>query len=293
MRSLALADREAVSALLREQPREQSELTFTNLFIWRDAYQLRLSEAGGALAIFSWRADPEDSFLFPPLGQSANASVVRGCLEHLRANGHAPVMARATQADLQRLGLTEPDFAIEPDRDNWDYVYLVRDLVELSGSRYHRKRNHLEQFTSQHRFAYRKLTADLVPACRELQDKWCDEKQCDLMATLRAENSAVKEVLDNLETLGVTGGCIEIEGRIEAFTLGELLNPDTVVIHIEKANAAFHGLYQLINQQFLEHEWQHARFVNREQDLGIQGLRKAKESYYPDHMVEKSTVRLR
>jgi hypothetical protein len=100
-------------------------------------------------------------------------------------------------------------------------------------------------------------------------------------------------VLDNFETLGVTGGCIEIDGKIEALTLGELLNPETVVIHIEKANATFHGLYQMMNQQFLEHEWQHIKYVNREQDLGIEGLRKAKESYYPHHMVEKLTVRLR
>lgn len=292
MRPLTLADRDAVSALVREQPRQQSELTFTNLFIWRDAYQLQLSDVGGALAIFSWRADPEDSFLFPPLGESANADTVRRCLEHMAASGHAAVMPRATEQDLGRLGIAADQFAIAPDRDNWDYVYLVQDLIELRGNRYHRKRNHLEQFTSQHQFAYRRLTPDLVPSCRELQDRWCDDKHCDLVATLRAESKAVKEVLDNFEALGVTGGCVEIADGIEAFALGELLNPDTVVIHIEKANAAFHGLYQAINRQFLEQEWQHIGYVNREQDLGIEGLRKAKESYYPHHMVEKFTVRL-
>ena len=100
-------------------------------------------------------------------------------------------------------------------------------------------------------------------------------------------------VLENLEPLGVVGGCIEVNGKVEAFTLGELLNPETVVIHIEKANAAFHGLYQVINQQFLEQTWQHARYVNREQDLGLPGLRKAKESYHPHHLVEKFAVTLR
>ncbi len=103
----------------------------------------------------------------------------------------------------------------------------------------------------------------------------------------------VAGALANLEALGVTGGCIEVEGAVEAFTLGELLNPDTVVIHIEKANAAFHGLYQVINQQFLEREWANVRYVNREQDLGVSGLRRAKESYYPHHMVEKFVVILR
>ena len=103
----------------------------------------------------------------------------------------------------------------------------------------------------------------------------------------------MKEVLEDVEQLGVTGGCIEVDGKIEAFTLGELLNPETVVIHIEKANAAFHGLYQVINQQFLEKQWPEVRYVNREQDMGVSGLRNAKQSSYPDHMVEKFTVALR
>jgi hypothetical protein len=206
--------------------------------------------------------------------------------------GHRARMARAAAGDLARLGVSEDAFSIEPDRDQWDYVYRVRDLIELRGNRYHRKRNHIEQLRSRHDFAYRPLTAELVTACQELQDRWCDEKHCDLVATLRAEARAVKEVLESCDALGVTGGCIEIEGRVEAFTLGELLNPETVVIHIEKANAAFHGLYQVINQQFLEQEWTDVTYVNREQDLGIPGLRRAKESYHPYHMVEKFNVAL-
>ena len=293
MRPLVLEDRPLIHPLLLELRPQQSELTFTNLYIWRQAYQLRLARVGEALAVFSWMADPEESFLLPPLGAGADAAVVRRCLEHMASQGHRARLARATKEDLARLGLEEGEFAVQPDRDQWDYIYLVKDLAELSGNRYHRKRNHIEQFTSRRRFTYRPLAPELVPVCRELQDRWCDEKHCDLVATLRAEASAVKEVLDNLEPLGVVGGCLEVDGKVEAFTLGELLNPETVVIHIEKANAAFHGLYQVINQQFLEQTWQHARYVNREQDLGLPGLRKAKESYHPDHLVEKFAVTLR
>jgi hypothetical protein len=293
MRPLGLEDREAVSAHLAGLGPRQSELTFTNLFMWRDAYQLRITHMEEAAVIFSWMADPEDSFLLPPLGGNANAETVRRCFEYMSEAGHNPRLTRATKEDLARLGISDEQFAVEPDRDQWDYVYLVRDLVELSGNRYHRKRNHLEQFTRDHEFEYLPLTAELVSQCQELQDRWCDEKHCDLVATLRAEARAVKEVLEKFELLGVTGGCIEVEGKIEAFTLGELLNPDTVVIHIEKANAAFHGLYQIINQQFLEREWANARYVNREQDLGVPGLRRAKESYHPHHMVEKFVAILR
>jgi len=293
MRPLVLEDRDLLQRLFGALQPEQSEFTFTNLFIWREAYQLRLSRVGDALAVFSWRADPEDSFVFPPLGQEADAATARRCLEHMAAEGHHPRLCRATKQDIARLRLDERDFAIESDREQWDYVYLVQDLIELRGNRYHAKRNHIEQFTAQHRFQYRPLTPDLVTQCQELQDRWCDDKHCDLVGSLRAEARAVKEVLEKAEQLGVTGGGIEVEGKVEAFTLGELLNADTVVIHIEKANAAFHGLYQVMNQQFLQHAWPAVLHVNREQDLGIEGLRRAKESYYPDHMVEKFTVKLR
>jgi len=291
MRPLSLGHRGVLHPLFAELQPQQSELTFTNLFIWRDAHQLRLARAGDAIAIFSWRADPEDSFVFPPMGPSANIDTVRQCLDRLAAEGHSARMARATEADLRRLGVTEDEFAIESDRDQWDYVYRVEDLIGLRGNPYHRKRNHIEQFIQQYAFAYRPLTPELVPDCAELQDRWCDEKHCDLVATLRSESRAVKEALEQFMSLGITGGCIEIDGKVEAFAIGELLNPETVVIHLEKANAAHHGLYQLINQQFLEKAWSHVPFVNREQDIGLTGLRKAKQSYYPDHMVEKFVVR--
>jgi len=292
MRPLTLEDRELFRGLFAARPPQQSEFTFTNLFVWREAYSLRIARLDDAILVFSWRADPEDSFLFPPLGD-ANEDTVRAGLRALAEAGHDAKLARATRADLDRLGLTEDGYQIVSDRAQWDYVYRVPDLIALRGNKYHDKRNHLEQFLREHEYAYRPLTPDLAPACKALHDRWCDEKHCDLYATLRAEVRAVKEVLDHLEELGAVGGCLEIEGRLEAFTLGELLDPETVVIHIEKANAVYHGLYQLINQQFLAQQWAMIPFVNREQDLGLEGLRKAKESYNPYHMVEKFEVRLK
>ncbi len=291
MRPLTLDDCDWLRGLFWDLQPQQSEFTFTNLFMWRDAYALRLCRLDDAVLVFSWRPDPEDSFLFPPIGAGATAETVRRGLAVLAEAGHAARLERVTRQDLDRLGLAETEFAVEPRREQWDYVYRVQDLIGLSGNRYHDKRNHIEQFRRVYQFTYRPLTAELVPQCQELQDRWCDEKHCDLQATLRAEGRAVKEVLSNFELLCLKGGCIEVNGRVEAFTLGEMLNVETVVIHAEKANADFHGLYQVINQQFLEHEWASVPFVNREQDLGVPGLRRSKESYNPHHMVEKYEVR--
>jgi hypothetical protein len=92
--------------------------------------------------------------------------------------------------------------------------------------------------------------------------------------------------------LGLKGGAILIDGKVEAFTLGEPLNQNTVVIHIEKANPTYEGIYPLLNQAFLENEWSGYTYINREQDLGEEGLRKSKESYFPHHMVNKYIIRL-
>lgn len=293
-RELTLDDRELVEGLLAVDRPDISELTFTNLFIWRHAYELRLARVDDTLCIFSWRADPEDSFLLPPLPLSGgDATVLDRALRYLADNGRDAKLCRISAAQIEKLGLTADRFDIQPDRNDWDYVYAVRDLIELAGEKYHGKRNHIAQFTTQHEFEYRPLTPDLVPGCEAVQDLWCDEKHCDLSASLRADARAVKEALRNRERLSAVGACILIGGKVEAFTLGEPLNDDTITIHLEKANAAFHGLYQVVNQQFLEHEWQSYAYVNRQQDLGIEGLRKAKLSYYPHHMIEKHVVRAR
>lgn len=119
------------------------------------------------------------------------------------------------------------------------------------------------------------------------------EKHCDLYASLRAEARAVKEVLGQLEPLGVVGGAILVNDRVQAFSLGEPLNRRTVVIHIEKATPELPGAFQVITREFLRQEWSDWELVNREQDVGEPGLRRAKESYHPVAMVEKFVVRRR
>lgn len=287
-----LADhhRPVVEALqVAHQPRV-SELTYTNLYIWRHAYGAAITRLGEVVCLLSLRPDPEDSFLLPPLGPEAGVAQVREVLAWLAAEGHAPRLARADRTELQRLGISEDEFTLTPDRDNWDYVYRVQDLIDLPPDRYPDKTRHYDQFVKRFKFEYRPLTPDLAPACQDLQDLWCDEKHCDLYASLRAESRAVKEVLEQLPGLRVTGGVILVRGRVQAFSLGEPLNEDTVVIHIEKATPELHGAFQVINREFLRHAWADLKYVNREQDMGDPGLRQAKESYLPAQMVEKFIV---
>lgn len=267
-----------------------SEFTFTNLYIWRHAYGAQITRFDDVVCLLSWRPDPEDSFVLPPLGPGASVEHVRECLRLLESEGHDPKLCRVENETLAQLGVTDEEFIIESDRADWDYVYRVQDLIDLPEERYPDKVRHIKQFGKRFQFEYRPLTPDLVPACEELQDLWCDDKHCDLYSSLRAEARAVKEVLERLTELRVTGGAILVNDRVQAFTLGEPLNIDTVVIHIEKASPDLHGAFQVMNQQFLMHEWSDWQYVNREQDVDDPGLRKAKESYLPAKMVEKFTV---
>lgn len=288
---LDIEHKPAIDALCADLKPQTSELAFTNLYIWRHAYAARITRLDDVVCILSLRPDPEDSFLLPPLGEHASVEHVRECLRWMAEQGHDPRLARIDRRQIERLGITGNEFEVTEDRDNWDYVYRVADLIALEGDGYADKRRHVERFAKRFKFEYREITADLVPGCQWLQELWCDEKHCDLHSSLRAEARAINEVLENLEELDVTGGAILVNDRVQAFSLGEPLNDDTVVIHIEKASPDLHGAFQVINQQFLVHAWSGWEYVNREQDLGIPGLRQAKESYQPHHMVEKYVVR--
>ena len=123
-----------------------------------------------------------------------------------------------------------------------------------------------------------------------LQEDWCELRDCVEDPDLLHEDRAIYEAISHFKELGFRGGAISIDSKVEAFALGEPLNPDTAVIHIEKANPDIPGLYAAINQLFCAEEWSGVKYINREQDLGLENLRKAKESYYPDHMVEKYTL---
>ncbi len=188
-------------------------------------------------------------------------------------------------------------FEYVAERDIFDYVYDGEILRTLKGRKNSKKRNHINYFLSEYegRFEYRLLGKADFDDCRQLLDDWTVNKE---------ENNNIEEGVDD-ERLGIEKlfahydevcdrlkiAGIYIDGKLEAFTMGELLNDNMALIHIEKANPEIRGLYPYINQQFLVHEFPDVEFVNREEDMGIEGLRKAKLSYHPCKFVEKYTVR--
>jgi len=267
-----------------------SEFTFTNLFIWRQVYQLRISHLNGFICLLSDKGDP--SFFFPPIGEGDKVEFFQTLLQYLKARGNSPKIARVPEPMATQIDWKENGMRVDLDRDQSDYIYLIKDLTKLEGRKYHRKRNHIKQFKEKYSYQYLSLTPEWISECLRLETDWCDLRHCEVVPGLANESVAIKEALTHFGQLNMKGGAILIDGKLEAFTLGEPLNPETVVIHIEKANPAFEGLYPLINQVFLENEWSAHLYVNREQDLGEEGLRKAKESYFPHQMIHKYILSL-
>jgi len=291
-RPIEIGDRDFFHERLWEYQPKNSELTFTNLFIWRNHYGFRWSVYGDWLILLG-NTSNGGMWAFTPIGPQGRIDVVRMLLRWLQdEKGVAePSIERADGRLVSELK-ESAEFSIEPLRDHFDYVYRTEDLTKLAGGDYRAKRNHINYLLRSYKFSYEPLNGLHKDACLDLTHSWCQVMRCEDDLNLFGEWGAIQEALANLEELHMVGSVLLIHGKVEAFTLGELLNQETAVVHIEKANTEIRGLYAMINQQFCEREWQHVPFVNREQDLGEPGLRQAKLSYSPDHFVEKFRIRL-
>lgn len=289
---LGLEDREIFRRLLWDYQPETSELTFTNLFIWKDFYNFAWSLERDWLLIISDSPDGR-SWALPPIGPASRVEICEKLLEWLRGikGIKVPSIERADERLVAELAQAS-GFLIEPVRDHFDYVYRTEDLIQLLGSKYHAQRNHIHQFKRSHAFFYESLQERHLSACLDLAASWCKLKRCTEDLSLTGEWEAVRASLSNFQSLNLQGGVILIDDQVEAFTLGELLNKETAVVHIEKANPMVQGLYAVVNQEFCRHSWSQVPFINREQDLGVPGLRMAKMSYRQHRLVEKFQIQL-
>lgn len=282
-REITLADKPLFDSIFAANPSELSAYTFTNIFAWRGAYDATVSRLGEHILVL---CDLGDSIAcLQPLGEGP----IRPAVEEIFRRAPRPVIFQRLSTDAAS-ALEGSGLVIESDRDNWDYVYLAEDLITLAGRRYDGKRNQIAHAKAQIEYEYVPMDAGIAADCVDFAHRWCVDRNCETVDGLRREKCAVYEMLTNFDALGIVGGAIRRAGEIVAFSLGEPLNLETLVIHVEKADSAIDGLYQLINNEFCIAEANAFKYVNREQDLGLPGLRKAKESYHPVRMIETFTA---
>ncbi len=293
LQEISMTKKEEITRYLQRRCSQNSEFTFTNLFMWRKSYDIRYLILDDMLCIMPKHADGPRSATFPigfvnPDGTERDiVPVVETLLEECRAHGYQPLLRLYDERALNKLLSVFPGkFLISEDINSFDYVYRVEDLIHLSGKKYHAKKNHINKFKSLYSWEYQTLSAEDVKECLDLFERWHDNKGEESFG-LDEEREAVQELFYHWNDLDVRGGCIRVDGKMVAFSVGEPLCNETVVIHLEHADTSYQGAFAIMNQQFLEHEWQGFKYVNREEDMGIPGMRKVKESYRPVFMVKK------
>ena len=287
-RPLALGDQAAIRAAFAATSPEISDFTFACLWVWRRTLEVEVSALDGGIA-FIVNSTRCARFALPPIGVADPGAAARRLVDSLVDEIGPAAGLRLVPAglatELAREGLT-----VAPDPGAADYVYRTSDMVELPGKRYAAKRNWVRRCLAGHSCEYEKIRGPVVAECAAYMEEWCAERACDEDANLCAEASAMRETFAAWDELGLRGGAIRVDGAVRAFAVGEQLSPEMGVQHFEKADAKIPGLYQVIAQWFAREEFADVPWINREEDLGNEGLRKAKLSYHPARMVEKFIV---
>ena len=298
LQEITLEKKDLLNKYLRRKCSQNSEFTFTNLFMWRKSYDMRYVIVNDMLCIMPQHRGGPRSATFP-IGylredgtEGDIVPVIQTLLDYFTETGTEPLIRLYDDSAVQNLIAAFPGkFLITEDVNYFDYVYRVEELTNLSGKRFHGKKNHVNKFKKLYEWEYQRLGLENREECIALFDQWYDNKM-DEIPGIGEEREAVLELFHNWEGLDVTGGCIRVDGNMVAFSVGEQLCGKMAVIHLEHADTSYEGAFAIMNQQFLEHEWQDFEFVNREEDMGIPGMRKAKESYRPVRMVKKYVATL-
>ena len=278
-----LKDIKALQKFLVKEPELSCETNFTNLIIWHKHYNTVYYYDEKTLI---FRMFENENFIFSiPYGDVVYgvSLIIEYCKEK-----NLKVKFWACEGErLNKFKSKFSDFDVSPERDSFEYIYSRDDLAFLKGKKYHSKRNHISNFSKNYNWEYEDLKKENIPEIMYFADKWYQEATDE---TLISERKALGLLLNNMDKLNVKGGMIRVDGRIVAFTLGTPINSMIFDIHYEKADKDFLTAYAVINREFALNELGNYKYINREDDLGIEGLRKAKLSYKPQMLLQKYVI---
>lgn len=279
-----LEDAGWMAPLLRGTGNRGCEYSFTTIFMWRKFYHNRIARYGDYLFVKS--QEEKHAYLLPIGGDLREGIVI--LREYAHEKGHALKLFGADEPMTWEIDRLFPgQFAFQPSPADFDYLYYQEDLAQLAGKKYHAKRNHIAGFGKKFNWVYEPITDGNVAEVVEMAREWCRQKGNCEENGLRSENCAIREALAHRRELSITGGLIRADGKVAAFTFASPINSQVADVHVEKALPDYPGAYAVINREFTARALAGYRWVNRENDLGLEGLRKAKNSYYPALLLEK------
>jgi hypothetical protein len=256
-----------------------SEFTFSGIYLFRNTYKYQISHITGKTYVISGEKRGE-RFFFTPCCVPANDALAKLFEDHAYLKNMTE-----TQCVAERIRLEDAGYQVVEDRDNFDYLYDRKDLAELSGKAYHKKRNLVNTFINSYSYEQKDLDQSTVADAMLVLDAWRVEKGLD------GDYAAAKEALELYHVLGMRGAVYYVDGKPAGYALGEpIAKAKMFAVHFEKAIGEYKGIYQFLNQAFAQALPAYVKHVNREQDLGDEGLRQAKMTYRPSGFVRKYRV---
>ncbi|MDO4165363.1 MAG: phosphatidylglycerol lysyltransferase domain-containing protein [Bacteroides sp.] len=293
-KDIEIQDKPIVTAYTLDSPRLNCDLSFSNLCSWRFLYNTQFAVLDDFLLLKFW-AEGELVYMMP-IGSGRLKKPVLDALIDDAHRERSPFCLLGICADMcsELEALMPGRFRFTADRDYADYVYLRSDLATLAGKKFQPKRNHVNKFKRTYPdYEYTPITPDRIGECLALEAEWCKANDCEQQEGTGNERRALVYALEHFEELGLTGGILHVGGNIAAFTFGMPINRTTFGVHVEKADTNIEGAYAMINYEFANHIPEQYIYLNREEDLGIEGLRKAKLSYQPAIILEKYSACLK
>ena len=295
---LKISDRDLFRKYLGDYPFKTYEYSFTTLYLWREFCKIQHVVYKDALIIRKTERKSERrgcSCFMPPVGYRPEE--LREIVDELHRMSKCNKMGclfrdvEAPFLDTLRKIYGSRVVARE-DKGNFDYIYESKKLATLSGRKLHAKKNHYNKFVKTYEHEVKDiLEPGVIADCIDFSQAWHDARG-DSSEQLVAEIKGIRDVLNHAEFLGIKGIAVYVDGHIAGFTLGEQVSKEMAVIHVEKADAACKGIYAFINRVFVDRYFRNVKYINREEDLGIEGLRRAKASYYPVRLEKKCIVDL-
>ncbi|MDR0538387.1 MAG: phosphatidylglycerol lysyltransferase domain-containing protein [Tannerellaceae bacterium] len=292
-KAIETTDKEIITSFTFSSPFQNCDFSFANICSWSFLYKSEYAVVDGFLLIRFHVQDGDGRLVYMcPLGDGDIVRPVNLLEEDSLKHGHPLRLLGISPEAKARLEESFPDgFRYIPERNYFDYIYLREDLINLSGKKYQPKRNHINHFKKLYKYDYKPITPDLVNECLKLECKWYKANHTDEdEEKLSYERRSMTFALQHASELGLLGGAICVEGQIVAFSFGAPINANTFGVHVEKADISYAGAYNIINNEFVRRIPEEYRFINREEDLGISGLRQAKLSYQPVILLEKNTA---
>jgi hypothetical protein len=186
--------------------------------------------------------------------------------------------------------LTDARLIFGTEENNFDYIYESEKLINLPGRKLSSKRNHFTRFINSYNYRVEEITLENTQKCMEACREWCEINSCE--GLLSYEMDSILDMLHNRNILDIVGMVVYVDDKVSAFSIGEKVSSEMAIVHIEKAFSDVHGLYTFINRTFAEKYFRNVKYINREDDMGLEGLRKAKQSYQPYKLEYKHTVKL-